>query len=202
MKTEAEQTAMRPPGQEGVKSPTATPPEAARGKKCSSAGGEASSGGTAAPQTRLPAPATGENQCAALHHSEFGDLLQWPQETDTQDGLGFKPGTNSAPPLRTPRCPAVCLEASDFSFSDLLLTCFLLGFPGGARGKNLPANARDMGSMPWVENIPWRRKWPPTPVCLPGESHGQRSLAGYSPWGQRELDTTEHAHARFLFTGK
>ena len=51
MKTEAEQRAMRPPGQEGVKSPTATPPEAARGKKCSSAGGEASSGGTVAPLT-------------------------------------------------------------------------------------------------------------------------------------------------------
>ena len=56
MKTEAEQRAMRPPGQEGVKSPTATPPEAARGKKRSSAGGEVSSGGTVAPLTRLRAP--------------------------------------------------------------------------------------------------------------------------------------------------
>ena len=40
--------------------------------------------------------------------------------------------------------------------------------------------------------ILWRRKWQPTPVFLPGESHGQRSLAGYSPWGRKELDTTEH----------
>ena len=39
--------------------------------------------------------------------------------------------------------------------------------------------------------IPWRRKWQPTPVFLPGEFHGQRSLAGYSPWGHKELDTTE-----------
>ena len=38
---------------------------------------------------------------------------------------------------------------------------------------------------PWVRKIPWRRKWQPTPVFLPGESHGQRSLAGYSPWGHR-----------------
>ena len=38
------------------------------------------------------------------------------------------------------------------------------------------------------------RKWQPTPVVLPGESHGQRSLVGYSPWGHKELDTTEHAH--------
>ena len=38
---------------------------------------------------------------------------------------------------------------------------------------------------------PWRRKGQPTPVSLPGEFHGQRSLAGYSPWGRKELDTTE-----------
>ena len=41
---------------------------------------------------------------------------------------------------------------------------------------------------------PWRRKWQPTPVFLPGESHGQRSLAGYSPRGFKESDTTEHTH--------
>ena len=44
---------------------------------------------------------------------------------------------------------------------------------------------------PWVGKIPWRRKRQLTPVCLPGESHGQRSLAGYSPWVCKELDTTE-----------
>ena len=44
---------------------------------------------------------------------------------------------------------------------------------------------------PWVGNIPWRTAWLPTPVFLPGESHGQRSLAGYSPWGQKKSDTTE-----------
>ena len=60
--------------------------------------------------------------------------------------------------------------------------------------KNLPANAgdlRDVGSIPGVGKIPWRRAWQPTPVFLLGESHGQRSLAGYSPWGCKELDTTE-----------
>ena len=46
---------------------------------------------------------------------------------------------------------------------------------------------------PWVEKIPWRRAWKPTPVLLPGESNGQRSLVGYSPWGLKEWDTTEHA---------
>ena len=44
---------------------------------------------------------------------------------------------------------------------------------------------------PLVRKIPWRRAWKPTPVLLPGESHGQNSLAGYSPWGHKESDTTE-----------
>ena len=47
---------------------------------------------------------------------------------------------------------------------------------------------------PWVRKIPWRRKWQPTPVFLPGESHGQRSLAGCSPQGHRESGSTEHTH--------
>ena len=45
---------------------------------------------------------------------------------------------------------------------------------------------------PWIGKIPWRRKWQPTPVSLPGKSYGQRSLVGYSPWGCKESDATEH----------
>ena len=52
---------------------------------------------------------------------------------------------------------------------------------------------------PWVEKIPWRRKWQPTPVFLPGKSHGRRSLAGYSPWGCKESDTTEAISLFFFF---
>ena len=43
----------------------------------------------------------------------------------------------------------------------------------------------------WVKKIAWKRTWQPTPVFLPGESHGWRSLTGYSPWGYKESDTTE-----------
>ena len=70
-----------------------------------------------------------------------------------------------------------------------------LGFPGGSVVKNPPANVGDAGDRfhPWVSETPWRRKWQPTPVFLPGESHGQRSLRGYSPWSHKNLDTTEHA---------
>ena len=60
--------------------------------------------------------------------------------------------------------------------------------------KNLPVNAGDIKRHrfdPWVRKIPWRRAWKPTPVFLPGESHGQRSLVNYSPQGHKEFDVTE-----------
>ena len=53
--------------------------------------------------------------------------------------------------------------------------------------KNLPANAGDAGFDAWVEKIPWRRKWQPTPVFLPGKFYEQENLAGYSPWGRKRL---------------
>ena len=49
---------------------------------------------------------------------------------------------------------------------------------------------RRRGFDPWAGKISWRRKWQPPPVFLPGKSHGQRSLVGYSPWGHKESDTT------------
>ena len=51
---------------------------------------------------------------------------------------------------------------------------------------------------PWVEKIPWRRKWQPTPVLLPGKSHGLRSVVGYNPWGRKESDMTEWLNFLFL----
>ena len=55
--------------------------------------------------------------------------------------------------------------------------------------KGLPA-IRETGFNPWVRKILWRRKWQPTPVFLPEESHGWRSLAGYNPWGHEKSDTS------------
>ena len=52
---------------------------------------------------------------------------------------------------------------------------------------------------PWVGKILWRRKWQPTPVLLPGKSHGWRSVVGYSPWGHKELDTTELLQFHFAW---
>ena len=53
--------------------------------------------------------------------------------------------------------------------------------------KNPLSSAGDVGSIPGVKKIPWRWKWQVTPVFLPGESHGQRSLVGYSPWGCKRV---------------
>ena len=52
-------------------------------------------------------------------------------------------------------------------------------------------NAGDPGSILELGKIPWKREWEPTPVFLPGKSHGQRSLVGYSPWGHKESEKTE-----------
>ena len=68
--------------------------------------------------------------------------------------------------------------------------------------KNPPANAgdlRDMGTIPGSGRFPWKSVWQPTPVFLPEEARGQRSLRGYSLWDHKEPDTTkatEHAHAQ------
>ena len=64
------------------------------------------------------------------------------------------------------------------------------GFPCGSDGIVCLQCGRTEFN-PWVRKIPWIRKWQPTPVYLPGECHGLRSLVGYSPWGCKELDTTE-----------
>ena len=69
-----------------------------------------------------------------------------------------------------------------------------LGFPGGTSGKEPTYQCRRYkrhGFDPWVRKVPWRREWLPTPILLPGESHGQKSLVGYSPRGHKESDTTE-----------
>ena len=69
-------------------------------------------------------------------------------------------------------------------------------FPGGASGRESTCWSRRherCGFDPWVRKISWSRSWKPTPVFLPGEPHGQRSLVGRNPWGRKEPDMAEHA---------
>ena len=73
-----------------------------------------------------------------------------------------------------------------------------IGLPGWLNAKESACQSRSRGRHgfnPWVGKILWRRKWQPTPVFLLEKFHGQRSLVGYSPWGHKESDTTEHVRA-------
>ena len=67
----------------------------------------------------------------------------------------------------------------------------ILGFPGGTSGKEPRCQCRRhkrCSFNPWVKKIPWRRAWQPTPVFLPGESHGQRKLVCHGLWGRKVSD--------------
>ena len=64
-------------------------------------------------------------------------------------------------------------------------------FQGGSSDKEPTCQCRRCSFDPWVRKIPWRREWQPTPVSLPGESHGEWSLVDYSPWVHKEWPTTE-----------
>ena len=78
--------------------------------------------------------------------------------------------------------------------SSLMLTVDNSASPGGTSGKELTSQCRRHKRRRFdlcVGNIPWKRAWQPTPVFLPGKSHEERSLAGYSPWSHKESDTTE-----------
>ena len=66
--------------------------------------------------------------------------------------------------------------------------------PGGSDSKIGCLQCGRPGFNLWVRKIPWRRKWQPTPVLLPGKFHWWRSLVGYSPWGHKESDMTEQFH--------
>ena len=88
-------------------------------------------------------------------------------------------------------CVCVCVCVYDF-----------LGLVRWLSGKELACQCRRLRSYkfdPWVGKIPWSRKWQPAPILLPGKLHGQWSLVHYSPWGHREVDTTEHARTHMIF---
>ena len=72
----------------------------------------------------------------------------------------------------------------------------------GSNSKNNPPAVQETRFSPWVGKIPWRMEWLSTPVFLPGEFHGQRSLVDYSPWGCKGSDTTEPLSLFFTFSAK
>ena len=102
----------------------------------------------------------------------------------------------------TPAFPAICFHSYlIWGLNLYCIQCFLfmiMHFFHRAfrwrRGKESACQCRRLKRgrfNPWVGKLPWRRAWQLTPVFLPGVFHGQRNLAGYSPWGCKEMDTTE-----------
>ena len=105
--------------------------------------------------------------------SLYSPLLRFIKSMES-DGQSEIP---TAPPPWDPGDPLECPLVSD-TFVTFYLGVWHDQAPSGL-------------GLPWVRKIPWRRKWQPTPVFLPGKSHGQDSLVVYSPWCHTELDTTE-----------
>ena len=113
-------------------------------------------------------------------------------------GLGRSPGEGKGYPLQysglenSMDCIVYGLAKSQTKLSRLSLHCQRAkGFPGGASGKESSRQCRRHGFNRWVGKMLWRRAWQPTPVFLPGEAQGQRSLVDHSPWGHIEWATTE-----------
>ena len=123
-----------------------------------------------------------------LSQQEYKSRLRFPPPGDLPD-----PGIK----LKSPMSSA--LAGGFFFFKSLILyhlgspmcmSICILGFPGSASGKEYTCQCRRhrrCGFSPRVEKIPWRTAWQPTPAFLPGESHRQRSLEGYSPWGGKRV---------------
>ena len=87
------------------------------------------------------------------------------------------------------------------SFDHLLPLIFFCASQMAQRVEESTCHCRRCKFNPWVRKIPWRRKWQPTPEFLPGKSHGQRNLAGYSPWTHKRVRhdlATKQQHSRVL----
>ncbi|CAM9784256.1 unnamed protein product [Rangifer tarandus platyrhynchus] len=114
----------------------------------------------------------------------------WVRSLGWEDPLEESMATHSRiPAWRTPMCRddwwATVQGVAESDTTERLRTAqnMLPRWPGG---KESTCPAGDLGSS-WVRKIPWRRKWQPTTVFLPGKSHGQRKLTGYSPWGHKRV---------------
>ena len=123
---------------------------------------------------------TTEDEMVGWHHRLNGYGFGWTPGFDGRGGLACCSSWGCKESDTTERLNWTELKAGQ-------------GFPGGTNGKESTCQCRRckrLGFHPWVGKTPWSRKRQPIPVFLPGESHGQRSLAGYGPWCLKDLDTT------------
>ena len=119
---------------------------------------------------------------------------QWAGKSHERENSGFQPAQGSS--HLSLGCPEKASQKKEYlrfilSGRNGYIISKMQSFPGGSNGKESACNAGDLRFNPWVGKIPCRRERQPTPVFLPGEFCGQRSLAGHNPWGCKESDTNE-----------
>ena len=140
----------------------------------------------------------------AMHSSILGWEISWAEKTGGLQSIGLQrtghylatPQTSLVAqlvknPPATLETPVRLLGQEDPLEKEQAAHSGVLGLPWWLRRERICLQYKRPGFDPWIGKIPWRRERLPTPVFLPGEFHGQRSLAGYSPWGGKESDTTE-----------
>ena len=107
-------------------------------------------------------------------------MTPWTTAYQAPPSMGFSRQEYwSGLPLPSP----LSLLTGPFTF----FSCSYPGLPRWLSGREYACQCRRCGFNPRIGKIPWRRKWPPTPVFLPGKFHGQRCLADYSPWGGKRV---------------
>ena len=121
-------------------------------------------------------------------------LFTWPLNTTSSSlcVLNAIPLQEPFSPLHTQRCQLAK------SFLWFTISCTAMGASLVAQWLRIHLQCRRLRFSPWVRKIPYRRAWQPTPVLLPGEPHGQKRLADYSPLCHKDSDSaiaTEHTHA-------
>ena len=140
----------------------------------------------------------------ATHSSIFAWKISWTEELGGLQSIGSQRVRHdwATKTLYIHKADALCctVETNKTLKSNNTLMCCSRVHPGGSDGKSICLQCGRPGFNPWVGKIPWRRKWHPTPVFLPGESHGRRSLVGYSPWGCKQPDATERLHFHFTYS--
>ena len=139
----------------------------------------------AGPIVRLSMPASSPpvppNQLSATESKDRKGTQRRGEAGEGADGLA-KLKTESKPPCH----PGVGTRSGGLREIDGA-PWFIWGLPWWLSGKEPACQCRRLRFDPWDGRIPWKREWQPTPVFLPGKSHGQRSLAGYSPCGHKRV---------------
>ena len=137
---------------------------------------------------------------SSYYHSvcTYSGFPQWPSGKESVCKAGATGDAGSIPGLR--RTPGRGNgNPLQYSFLENPMDRGAWLAPAHGVLKSQPASARDGRFHAWVKKIPWRREWQPTPIFLPGKSHGQRSLEGYSPHSSKESDSTKQLSIQSCF---